>query len=288
MFRPQGQPQSDERGHRRFRRSRRAGFTLIELLVVIAIIAILAAMLLPALANAKQKGQQAVCLSNLHQVSIGTTLYAQDNADSMHYYVDLDGRPQVPNHGQWTLTPSHESLLDFQNPNQRVIAYWGVAYVNYFGGARRAFRCPSAKIVDEWRETGLAYPSEFWRNSSYGINRYVSLDPGSVYTADPTRIRKITGVVDPQNFVFAQDSAEQRMEGHDDSLGLFPGYQECLVQWKVRLASLYPGVRMEFEWFRHNRQCATLWLPGHVSTIRHTKGVDYRWYTGDGPRDPLN
>ena len=38
---------------------------------------------------------------------------------------------------------------------------------------------------------------------------------------------------------------------------------------------------MEFEWFRHNRQCSTLWLPGNVSTIRYSKGVDYRWYTGD-------
>jgi hypothetical protein len=85
--------------------------------------------------------------------------------------------------------------------------------------------------------------------------------------------------------VFAQDSAEQRMEGHDDSLGIFPGYQEGLIQWKVRLASLYPGVRMEFEWFRHNRQCSTLWLPGNVSTIRHSKGVDYRWYTGDLPQE---
>ncbi|NLG36280.1 MAG: DUF1559 domain-containing protein, partial [Lentisphaerae bacterium] len=75
---------------RRFRRWISA-FTLIELLVVVAIIAILAAMLLPALAAAREKARRSSCMNNLKQVAIAMASYTGDYADYLPSWVGWPG-----------------------------------------------------------------------------------------------------------------------------------------------------------------------------------------------------
>jgi prepilin-type N-terminal cleavage/methylation domain-containing protein len=112
----------------------RKAFTLIELLVVIAIIAILAALLLPALAKAKDKAGKVQCMNNCRQIGIGALAYLHDFRDEYPFGNRVSYGYQVTDPMGWPMLIGEYLGLKQGNTNQP-----------------RVYMCPSEKaIADNW------------------------------------------------------------------------------------------------------------------------------------------
>jgi prepilin-type N-terminal cleavage/methylation domain-containing protein len=143
------------------------GFTLIELLVVIAIIAILAALLLPALARAKEQGKRTLCLNNLKQWGQACSMYVDDSSQVYPRDKIPDATPgAAPGYNEDN--PTWNDLADFYFtvPSQGMDAWFnalppyvakpplyyykalenGNQGIDSFNAGGNIFTCPSAKI----------------------------------------------------------------------------------------------------------------------------------------------
>ncbi len=225
---------------RRFFAFRR--FTLIELLVVIAIIAILAAMLLPALNQARAKGQAARCISNLKQLGLAFQGYSADNDDFMVLGENADylqawcgrrssmGSPYKPEGGL--------------NP--------------YLGNSEGIRVCPN---LPDPAEDGAFNRG----NGGYGYN--FNLSPNDPVTWQCT-YAKITRVRNSSATLAFGDSASLNNK------------QELLEVYSITAPDTAYGDSTPDMHFRHNGRCNVAWVDGHASAEAMT--YTHSGYTGIG------
>ncbi len=115
------------------------GFTLIELLVVIAIVALLAALLLPALASAKERSKGIACVSNLRQIGIAIRAYADENSGNIPF-----GPKAPPYTSPFDLYPSTGAPTSLISLGSGAPVALGLLLQSCVASQPKALFCPSS------------------------------------------------------------------------------------------------------------------------------------------------
>jgi prepilin-type N-terminal cleavage/methylation domain-containing protein/prepilin-type processing-associated H-X9-DG protein len=234
-----------------------SAFTLIELLVVVAIIAILAAMLLPALARAKAKGQSASCLNNLKQLQVAWKMYEGDHND---YFPPNISRNNLLGYAlsisnSWVLGNVQHDL-----DNSNLIS--GTLYS--YAASAAIYHCPADHATVPGSASVLhnrSYSADGWLGSDfidYGLGHWP--DPKQVPAGYIFKTRaSLIGIPGPSDLFTFIDDNEQTI---DDGLFVIG-----IVHWYD-----YPADR-------HSQGANLSFLDGHVEHHKwsHPKAIHGFW-----------
>lgn len=254
-------------------KARPAGFTLIELLVVLAVIAILAALLLPALAKARERAEAIACLNNTHQLALAWQLYADDHEGRLAYNLGMSGASGRTN-ANWV---NNVMTWDLSSDNTNLATLTGASLGRYQSGATAIYRCPADRALSSLQRAAG------WdrRIRSYSMNAMVgdagNFSTNGVNVNNPAykQFFKMTQIPRPSEiFVF--------LDEHPDSIddGYFLNKAPSYVTGSVAGGSGYSHAQwIDLPASYHNNSAAFSFADGH-SSLHH-------WLQASTSRPPL-
>jgi prepilin-type N-terminal cleavage/methylation domain-containing protein/prepilin-type processing-associated H-X9-DG protein len=257
----------------------RSAFTLIELLVVIAIIAILAAMLLPALSKAKQKGQQAYCMSNVKQLGLGMLIYIGDSGDV--YAGAASANTYGPHLEDWIYWRVG-TFMPTVNGIQMTLDKSPLIKVLGTGGSTNMFRCPMDRSDADrvtYAQSGdgpYYYSYEFTSYNITGGN-----GPGFTTIIDlsgKAYYSKSSNVRSPSTKMMAVEGVASLNPTDEPAVEVAAG-KTWVVQcgrWQpFGTTPPYNPPGNNFLSIRHGKKSDSVFADGHVEPCGQDKGTNY-------------
>lgn len=237
-----------------------AGFTLLELLAVIAIIGTLAAILLPALAGARERSRGLACLNNTRQLTLAWQLYSDDHEGMLAYNL-----PMAANAGHTNINWVNNVMTwDLNSDNTNVATITDASLGRYVVGVTGIYHCPSDRTLSP-AQTAAGWAQ---RIRSYSLNAMVgNAGPNSVngYNINNPGYRqffKMEQIPNPTEiFVFLDEHPDSINDGYFLDKDVQPnGY--------YGVSSVMTTTWTDLPASFHNRSAAFSFADGHAALHR--------------------